>query len=403
MNRKKIVLAALTLLFASLTTFAEVTVKITAPSVTFTSSPDPAITSQLNTLFTSDKLQQQLSGMQTQAEELLSPYSDMQLMAKGFADANLASAQSATMQGYQGYKLFAVTSGMMIGGQTPSLNSTELMQLSEAIQGDPSKITKLNFGIAPSIAYLNVGINAGKLVGIFSPDVGNMLKNLYFNVKFGIVNYNYSMGTSSIALNNTNFGFGLNYQLLAHSPSILGGLFMWRGINLGTGINYQLNDIKYGMTFKTITQDYSTTVSYSGYSATAKAVMSFTPETSLGINVSTFSIPLDVTTSAQLLWLANINLGVGADLVFGSSNINITGKSNIKVDSVTINDSKADATTTDGSVTLDASTKNVEPTLFRPRVSAGLGLNLGPVKVDLPVYYYFDYGFAAGVSLGFVW
>jgi hypothetical protein len=339
--------------------------------------------------------------METETEELLKPYSNQDQMALGFANANVASAQSATMQGYQGYKIFAVTTGLMVGGQLPTLDTSVLTGLLEEMEKDPD----LYVGAAPSVAFLNVGVNAGKLVGIFNPDVGDKLKNLYFNVKFGVVSYTYAMNNSSIVMNTGNFGFGVNYQLLAHSPSILGGLFMWRGINLATGINYQTNAISYDTTFGTVKQTYSTDVSYATYTKTVKAVLSVVPEVSLGINVSTFSIPLEASTSAQLLWLANVNLGIGADLAFGSSSITATGKSPIKIDSITLDDNSilGDSTVTDGSVAIDASTTGIAPSLFRPRISGGLGLNLGPVKVDVPVYYYFNYGFAAGLSLGFVW
>jgi hypothetical protein len=403
MNRKKNALVALVLLCTGLMAYADVKVTITAPSVTFNTGT-AELDTELNKLFsvtTGTTFKDTITAMETETEELLKPYSNQDQMALGFANANVASAQSATMQGYQGYKIFAVTTGLMVGGQLPTLDTSVLTGLLEEMEKDPD----LYVGAAPSVAFLNVGVNAGKLVGIFNPDVGDKLKNLYFNVKFGVVSYTYAMNNSSIVMNTGNFGFGVNYQLLAHSPSILGGLFMWRGINLATGINYQTNAISYDTTFGTVKQTYSTDVSYATYTKTVKAVLSVVPEVSLGINVSTFSIPLEASTSAQLLWLANVNLGIGADLAFGSSSITATGKSPIKIDSITLDDNSilGDSTVTDGSVAIDASTTGIAPSLFRPRISGGLGLNLGPVKVDVPVYYYFNYGFAAGLSLGFVW
>jgi hypothetical protein len=403
MNRKKNALVALVLLCTGLMAYADVKVTITAPSVTFNTGT-AELDTELNKLFsvtTGTTFKDTIAAMETETEELLKPYSNQDQMALGFANANVASAQSATMQGYQGYKIFAVTTGLMVGGQLPTLDTSVLTGLLEEMEKDPD----LYVGAAPSIAFLNVGVNAGKLVGIFNPDVGDKLKNLYFNVKFGVLSYTYAMNNSSIVMNTGNFGFGVNYQLLAHSPSILGGLFMWRGINLATGINYQTNAISYDTTFGTVKQTYNTDVSYATYTKAVKAVLSVVPEVSLGINVSTFSIPLEASTSAQLLWLANVNLGIGADLAFGSSSITATGKSPIKIDSITLDDNSilGDSTVTDGSVAIDASTTGIAPSLFRPRISGGLGLNLGPVKVDVPVYYYFNYGFAAGLSLGFVW
>lgn len=407
MNRKKTALVALVLLGVGLMAYADVKVTVTAPSITFNTGT-AELDTELNKLFnvtTGATFKETIAAMETEADKMLAPYSNQDKMALGFANANVASAQSATMQGYQGYKIFAVTSGVMIGGQLPTLDTSVIAGLLDEMQKDPD----LYIGAAPSMAFLNVGVNAGKLVGIFSPDIGDKLKNLYFNVKFGVLSYTYAMNNSSIAMNTGNFGFGVNYQILAHSPALLGGLFMWRGINLATGINYQANAISYGTTFNKIPQTYTTNVDYTvggtTYTKAVKAVLSVIPEATLGINVSTFSIPLEATTSAQILWLANINLGLGADLAFGSSSITATGKSPLKVDSVTLDGNSiiGNSKVTDGSVSIDAGTTGIAPTLFRPRISAGLGLNLGPVKVDVPVYYYFNYGFAAGLSLGFVW
>lgn len=406
MNGKKITLASLVMLCLGLMVYAEVT--ITPPKITFTAT-DPAyadLAGLLNDQFDStlgggfDEL---FSTLKTEVNDQLAPYSNLDKLALGFVDANLASAQSATMQGYQGYKIFAVTSGVMVGGQMPSLDPSSIMTIANDIMTNPN----VYVGVAPSIAFLNIGVNAGKLVGIFSPDLGEKLKNLYFTGKFGMLSYTYVLNNSPLVLNTGNFGFGINYQILAHSPSLLGGLFMWRGVNIATGINYQTNTIDYTMSFGKISQDFTTDVSYTvgGFplSTTASATMSLTPEATLGLNLSTLSIPLEATTSAQILWLANINLGIGVDFAFGSSSLIAKGTSAIKIDNLNSGVDQVTATAEDGSITIDSSTTGVTPTLLRPRISAGLGLNLGPVKIDVPVYYYFNNGFAAGLSLGFVW
>ena len=33
----------------------------------------------------------------------------------------------------------------------------------------------------------------------------------------------------------------------------------------------------------------------------------------------------------------------------------------------------------------------------------GLGINAGPVKLDIPMYYYFSAGYGIGMTVGFVW
>jgi hypothetical protein len=59
----------------------------------------------------------------------------------------------------------------------------------------------------------------------------------------------------------------------------------------------------------------------------------------------------------------------------------------------------------DGEAALTSST-TAEPSFFRPRVTAAASVNLGPLKVSVPVAYYFDadtLGLSAGVNVGILW
>jgi hypothetical protein len=61
--------------------------------------------------------------------------------------------------------------------------------------------------------------------------------------------------------------------------------------------------------------------------------------------------------------------------------------------------------TTPGTAAFGISTSE-GPQFLRPRLTGGVGLNLGPVKLDVPMMLYFDSeGNSAmvGVNLGIVW
>ena len=56
---------------------------------------------------------------------------------------------------------------------------------------------------------------------------------------------------------------------------------------------------------------------------------------------------------------------------------------------------------TPGEVVIDAGTKD-NPAFVRPRISAGVGLNLGPVMLEIPLTWYLTSGFSVGLTLGIV-
>lgn len=384
--------------------FAAPKITITAPTITFTTT-NSAEQPLVNTLNSQMKTQLETvrGNFETSVKDKLKDYGDQSQLAQGFGNANAYSAQSATLQGYQGYKLFSVMGGGMIGAQLPSFDPAVLQKIPDEIKNKPD----LYAGISPSIAFLNVGINAESVFGFINKDLGKKLNNFYFNVKFGTLNTNYEFDKNTkLAMKSTNFGVGVNYQFIPSFPSIMFGLFKWRGITFGSGLNVQTNDVTLSMTLSEMTQNLDFPISDGSNTATFKGTMSATPKIDIGVNMTTFSIPLEATTSAQLLWLSNVNFGVGADLVFGSSDVNVIATSDVSIKNLTTQFTVPTSITgsvVPGSLKLDASTTGVSPQLVRARIMAGYGLNLGPVKIDIPVYYYLASGFAFGISAGFVW
>jgi hypothetical protein len=383
--------------------FAQVTVvapqiDITDPAFALALGGDAAaVEAQINTALAT-------AANQVQSQSDISKYDGKQEeLAKGFGNANAYSAQAATLQGYQGYSLFAVSGGFMFGSQLPSLDPNKLTAISDTIADDPDVYA----GLAPSVTFINVGFNAQKVFGFFNKDLGDRLKHFYFNVKFGSLSQSFGTGDNTLDFDTTNFGIGVNYQWLP-SVGILGGFARWRGINFGSGFLYQSNTIDFTTT-TSVTQSVTTTDSSTSTDVTT--VISANPKLNVEAKMNTVSIPLEATTSVQFLWLFNLNAGVGADLVFGSSNITATGTSNANVDSMTVNNGALTKTYTNGNgynitqqgkVSVKAGTDG-NPELARVRLMTGLGFNVGPLKLDIPVYYYLASGLALGITGGFVW
>ncbi|HNY22669.1 MAG TPA: hypothetical protein PKO22_11020 [Treponemataceae bacterium] len=403
-SKLTIVAVCAALLLVGAQAFAEITIDVTPPAITFAGNGTD-LDKALNDLYSVGEQQfaDQIAKFKTEAHTELDKYGDMGDLAKGFADANVSASQAATLQGFEGYKLFAVMVGGMAGIQLPSTDPSVLTDLSNTLADDPD----VRAGVAPSIS-VNVGFHLGKILGLFNSDLGDKTKRIYVNIKGGAYNGSYDTSdNSTFDMKTSTFGIGVNYQLFT-PKNVAFGLFKWRGLSVGSGLTYQRNTFGSSTTLDPIVQTYtaSNPVTYGGYtvgSIDTLATLTATPKVDIGVDMRTYSIPLEVLTSVQLLYVLNVNAGLGADIVFGKSDITATSSSTMDVTNLSVNGTNAHYTSTPGSVAVDASTTDIKPTLARARVMGGLGINAGPIKLDVPMYYYFSSGFGAGMSVGFVW
>ncbi|MDB5105123.1 MAG: hypothetical protein JWP91_2812 [Fibrobacteres bacterium] len=374
-------------------------IKGTAPQVEFhTTNPlfTPSMKAEFQTKMntevatafntTIDTARAQLAGFKQQKE-----------LAQGFANANAYSVQSATLQGFQNYSLFAVATGLMVGVQAPSTSVSYYSKIADDIQ----KKGDLYAGLGAGFSFANVGVNAGFL-----------LPGLYLNAKYGA----FDLDVQGFAMDFSVMGAGINYRLL--EPKSLIGLVKWRGISVGSGFYMQSSKINMTVTPDTIQTDAhfraavlngatgqdkadkEALLDEMGYTASKPdAAVKLSPEFNMGIDVTTMTIPVDAVTAVSLLWgMFNITGGLGFDLNFGSNEIVLKGDSKANIGS---NDTTK-VTFTPATVTVDGGTKN-GPSFARLRAMTGLGLGLGPVKIDVPLIYYFNSGVAFGLTVAVVW
>ena len=377
------------------------TIKGTKPTVIFN-------TTQLGPLFTPAMKAQFEAKMNgevgtafdktiTDANENLKGFKQQKELAQGMANANLYSSNSATMNGYQNYDLFAVSSGFMLGVQAPSLDPKAYKTIGDDItdKGD------LYAGVGAGFTYLNVGLNCKFL-----------MPGLYMNVKYGGL----KQSVGDFDLDFKVLGLGANFKVL--EPKSFIGLVKWRGISVGTGFYMQMDKLNMEIKPKPITEqahfreavlsgattaqdsaDKKTLLDQMGYTAAKPdAEIKLTPKFDMGLDISTYTIPVDVNTAVALLWgVVNVNAGLGVDVNFGNAEIVLKGTSRADIGSDTTK-----VTFTPATVVVDGSSSN-GPSFVRMRAQTGIGLGLGPVKIDIPLIYYFNSGLAFGVTGAIVW
>ncbi len=348
--------------------FAGVATQVDAATITVTPPTSPS-NPALNTPLANALTAAQGTATYQDAVNTLSKFDNQTDLARGFANANAYSSHAATIQGYQNYDLFYVSVGLMAGIQAPS---TDQNYYKKSVIEDDLK----------SDGDVYAGISAGAAVS-FGIHARFIAYGLYLSGTVGSINIE---DESNYSFKSRIFGFGINYALL-NPHGILFGFLNWRGLSLGTGLIYQRNEASFVYEFDSITQPVT------GFSGVNLVV---DPSAKFGFVNETYTVPVDIVTSFQLLWLLNITLGGGVDFVTGSTDLTLTSGGDIRV-------TGTNETITPGHITIDGSTNDVKPSRVRPKLMAGVGLQLGPIKLDVPVIYYPDAGAAVGITAAFVW
>ena len=306
----------------------------------------------------------------SRAEDELDKYGNQPKLAEGFANAGTYASHAANHRGLMGYKFLVISAGTMFGIQAPASSEAGLLNALDDLETEGD----LYAGAAWQVISAQVGLNCSFLVD-----------DLYLSVKFGKFTIEYE----ELSFDSFNIGILADYQLI--KPKSLLGIIKWRGIKVGSGFIMETNTTDYTLALPPIEQIVAN-IGGTGQSAT----ITLDPSINLGVETSTYTIPIDLVTGIRLLWIANISVGVGADINFGSSEIILgaNGITNITSPGLEV----LGASFVPGSIAITGGTAGAGPKFLRPRITASLGLGVGPVKLDVPLTYYI--GTEPGLNLG---
>jgi hypothetical protein len=310
--------------------------------------------------------------IKTQVENELSKYSNMPDLTRGFANSNTYASGAATIRGYQGYDLFAVSIGTMMSVQAPS--------------NDPTFYEDLQDDLDNGDVYAGMGANP--LAGQIGLNLGFLVDDLYMSFRFG--KFNTTIGEEGddvkVEYDTSLFGILLNYQLI-RQKSILAGSMLWRGFSIESGFIYTKNTTSFYKELDTFTSNSDDGL----YTADVDPSVDFV------IDNKSYIIPVELYTSLRLLYILNLGVGAGFDYVAGGSTkltLESAGEAVITTPGIYQGEK--------GDITIDTKTRE-DADKFRGKVMANLGVSLGPVFIDMPATVYMDNGYSVGISAGFVW
>jgi hypothetical protein len=299
---------------------------------------------------------------------------DLSNMSRGFANAEAAASYAGTNQSYQNYDLISITGGVMMGLSVPSYNATDLSKQVDN-KGDAY------VGIAPAFA-LNIGLKV--------PFVAD---NLYLNGKVGYGKFNNTIRKIDVDAKQFLLGVGLNYAVIKDT-TIIPLLLKWRGISFGTGLTYINSQIDITVPF-----DGVYPASITGFPSDQLVVRDVKGK--FNVKSQAFVVPVDATTSLQIVHAINLGLGAGLDFQLPSSKITNGGSA-----SVNLEGTHASEQTAPGSISIKQTTESKAKftDYAKPKLMASIGFNFTIVKIDIPaVFYPVSKTGALGICAGIVW
>lgn len=356
-----------------------------------------------NQLFTGDQEESMKETMKTLANGLK--------MLSEFGQANAQSSVSSSLFGYQGYKLFTASFGML--GSVAADAST--MDSVSSLLNNPDTATK---EIEARLA--EGGFAAGFAMQGFTASIGLNLSwlvdKLYIGAVFGSVNIDVSGESGTVAtmlgspiyedpemtdvgmdgvnlsLETSTFGLTVNYQLIRGFGIPI--LFRWNGLSLGTG--FIANTFNVNAEIESLGSLLGGDESEEG----APDLSAIQMGAKFGINNSSYTIPFEASTGIQLLSILTVTAGAGVDLKFGTSNVSFELISEDPDDLLTsvmsevLNQALIESGT---GITFPYNSEG-EIQLINPRLMAGIGIGLGPVIVDFSLGYYIFSGMTFGAN-----
>ena len=308
-------------------------------------------------------------------------------------NSSLYSSHGASFQGYYGYNGFAIAFGPAVGIQIPS-HPLDFIHEIEGLEQKLMNTGDIVLGLNPQVLNAQVGFKLP------------FTKKLYLGVQGGYMKLSndtldqFSLNLPlTLAFDTLSLGARANFQLIPQ-VKLAGGLILWRGLNIGSGFIYQKTNLTVGFPL-----DLNQSSSF--IAGGENVVVKLNPNLNLNMEVNTFTVPLEAVTSIRLLWFLNITAGAGIDFGFGTSKLN----AGLNIDDISIDVSDIIATAGPGDTLTQVSAGSASlnlggeqnPQFFNPKLMVGVGINLGPVIIDVPVTWYFiDNGVSVGVTLGLV-
>ncbi|MCB9060883.1 MAG: hypothetical protein H6622_05115 [Halobacteriovoraceae bacterium] len=220
------------------------------------------------------------------------PDADQSSYLKGMANANLMAAKLVTSEYYNDIEIgqfrYHFSAGADIGENS----------MKDVLEGniDPEQLRGASFlrGLTFGVSLETFGSSN---TGIFDPKKTDLF--LHFN--------NTDMKIDNLTIKSTSFGFMIRSLIGEGGDLIPFGTLRFNGVYLASGLEYHSMILK-------LLLDLNVSQNISGL-----GTATISGDVQAGVDVSTYSIPIEIGTSFQWLYVMTTMMGIGLDFNFGSA------------------------------------------------------------------------------------
>ncbi|WP_155816498.1 Lsa36 family surface (lipo)protein [Spirochaeta thermophila] len=324
---------------------------------------------------------------------------EAELLLKGFSTAAVFASHAGGMRSSPDYSFIQVSVGGAFGFQNPSSFPFNVGSLYEAAEETFNVLAggsiQLGAEVGFNLSFLVPGLHVGVRFGKFMLDDLALTKEVFLSYDLTLV------------------GLSASYPLI---NGVGAGGIGWSGIHAGTGVLYEGLSTVYSRSFSSFYEASSQSYSpvYSGnyhLEIPAGPTLELIPWVDLKMTSSQVVVPLEILTGFSTPLFRMIG-GGGVDLAFGSSRLEVSCGSSVKMDG-TIEVWGPSQVEEVKSISSYASSSSAEvngevetsPLAVNPKLIMGAGWFLGPVVIDTGLVLYFNggSGFSGTLSVGWVW
>lgn len=272
------------------------------------------------------------------------------------ATAGAAAARAATVDHASFIKVFSVTAAG--SAAITGFDGIKALQDPGAVSDDVQNGQAPNFGAAPGASAM-LGFNFGALKlrswRFFNP---NRLQ-LYVSAMY----INFSYNGDEVQAKTQNYGAHLKYQLLAPSDLTENTLVRWGGLNVASGLTWAGTDFAFNTALPNGTAQSTAPVSVAGQTRNLTLSGVWSGEADINLHLRAYTVPLEVSSFIQLLYVFTLFGGVAMDLNFGSLSVDASAKAPL-------------------AITASASGNSTVIDLLTPKPTLDFALTRSPVRID---------------------
>lgn len=252
--------------------------------------------SQCGSLNASDcnTLRTELLKVQKEINEDFPSTEDPKRLMQGMANSSVMAGKGIGSDYASRMQVFMIGGGVGVGADLEKDKQTDSDLSGVGVQGGVVIGTNLSW------------MDTEKILGLYTNRLNVYVNYLGFNLdrKMG------ENDKDSIKAKLNSFGFHANYDLVEPVGS---NWLRWGGLKIHTGFEYNTTKVTFA---STLSEDVSETVS--GQTVTG----TITGRPAASINVATQSIPVEISTNVQILYLLSLYGGLGVDFNFGEAKSN---------------------------------------------------------------------------------